>query len=677
MSIQRSDSAPRPMVFEHTTLGQRVLFGSGKAAERLVAELDRLGATRPMIIAGEHEAELVRQVAERAQPALTWNDVVQHVPVELAERARDAAREADVDALVTVGGGSTTGLGKAIALTSGLPLLAVPTTYAGSEATSMWGMTEDRTKSTGLDPKVLPEAVIYDAELSRSLPVGLSVASGLNGLAHCVDSLWAPKADPINQAHALEGARALAIALRGIVKDPEDMHAREQALYGCYLSALSFASAGSGIHHKIAHVLGGTFNLPHAETHATVLPYVLAFNAPAVPELAGRLAAALGYEGTVAGGEARAANDALAALRKDLDAPRALSDVGFTEEDVTEAVERSLQAIPESNPVTPTTENLTVLLRAALQGENPSVVTAATGDASDSTESEEQCQREAQLTEQVLASFDESPDPRLAEVLRSVVTHAHAVVRETRLTEDEWNAAIKFLTDAGNITTDTRQEFVLLSDVLGISMQTIAVNNQAYEDATEATVFGPFFAQDAPRIDQGEDIAGGAPGQPCWVEGTVKDTDGNPVAGARIEVWEADDEGLYDVQHTDGRVYGRAWLESDNDGTFRFWGLTPTPYPIPHDGPVGKMLQSTGRSPYRAAHLHFMVSAPGRRTLVTHIFVEGDPQLEAGDSVFGVKDSLIKTFETHDANEPTPDGRRLDESWASTRFDVVLAPEDV
>ncbi|MFJ4761492.1 iron-containing alcohol dehydrogenase [Kocuria marina] len=304
MSIQRSDSAPRPMVFEHTILGQRVLFGSGKAAEHLAAELDRLGATRPMIIAGEHEAELVRQVAERAQPALTWNDVVQHVPVELAERARDAAREADVDALVTVGGGSTTGLGKAIALTSGLPLLAVPTTYAGSEATSMWGMTEDRTKSTGLDPKVLPEAVIYDAELSRSLPVGLSVASGLNGLAHCVDSLWAPKADPINQAHALEGARALAIALRGIVKDPEDMHAREQALYGCYLSALSFASAGSGIHHKIAHVLGGTFNLPHAETHATVLPYVLAFNAPAVPELAGRLAAALGYEGTVAGGEA-------------------------------------------------------------------------------------------------------------------------------------------------------------------------------------------------------------------------------------------------------------------------------------------------------------------------------------------------------------------------------------
>lgn len=257
------------------------------------------------------------------------------------------------------------------------------------------------------------------------------------------------------------------------------------------------------------------------------------------------------------------------------------------------------------------------------------------------------------------------------------MTHAHAVVRETRLTEDEWNAAIKFLTDAGNITTDTRQEFVLLSDVLGISMQTIAVNNQACEDATEATVFGPFFVQDAPRIDQGEDIAGGAPGQPCWVEGTVKDTDGNPVAGARIEVWEADDEGLYDVQHTDGRVYGRAWLESDNDGTFRFWGLTPTPYPIPHDGPVGKMLQSTGRSPYRAAHLHFMVSAPGRRTLVTHIFVEGDPQLEAGDSVFGVKDSLIKTFETHDANEPTPDGRSLDESWASTRFDVVLAPEDV
>lgn len=676
MTTQAVSATEAPMVFEHTTMGQRVLFGTGKAPQYLAEELERLGASRPMVIAGEAEAALAQQVAEKIRPAITWDEVIQHVPVELADRARAAAVDANVDALVTVGGGSTTGLGKAIALTSGLPLIAVPTTYAGSEATSMWGMTENRTKTTGLDPKVLPTAVIYDAALSSSLPVGLSVASGLNGLAHCIDSLWAPKADPINQAHALEGARALAIALRGIVANSEDMSAREQALYGCYLSALSFASAGSGIHHKIAHVLGGTFDLPHAETHATLLPYVLAFNAPAVPDLADRLAAALGYPGDGTTSGAQAANRALARLRQDLDAPRALSEVGFTEDGVAETVERSLAAIPDSNPVVPTEENLTVLVRAALHGEDPSVVSRATGDTGSDEVDAQQSQREEELTERVLASFDESPNERLAEVLRSVVSHAHAVVRETRLTEDEWNAAIAFLTDAGHITSDTRQEFVLLSDVLGVSMQTIAVNNQAYEDATEATVFGPFFVQDAPRIDQGGDIGGGAPGQPCWVEGTVRSTDGTPIPGARIEVWEADDEGLYDVQHTDGRVYGRAWLESDENGEFRFWGLTPTPYPIPHDGPVGKMLQATGRSPYRAAHLHFMVTAPGQRTLVTHIFVEGDPQLDAGDSVFGVKDSLIKRFENQPEGTPTPDGREIQGTWARTRFDVVLAPEN-
>lgn len=375
MSEQQSARSAEPLVFEHETLGQRVVFGSGKAGEYLASELGRLGASRPMVIASQGETVRARGVVGGVRVALWWDEVVQHVPADVAERARAAADEAKVDALITVGGGSTTGLGKAIALTSGLALIAVPTTYAGSEATEMWGITEERTKSTGLDPKVLPVAVIYDAELSRSLPVELSVASGLNGLAHCVDSLWAPKADPINRAQALEGARALAVALRGIVKDPEDLAAREQALYGCYLSALSFASAGSGIHHKIAHVLGGTFGLPHAQTHATLLPYVVAFNAPAVPELAGRLAEALG--GSLRPGEnpVVAANRALARLRAELNAPQALSEVGFTDEDVAEALEGSLQAVPDSNPVTPTAQSLTVLLRAALHGEDPGMVT--------------------------------------------------------------------------------------------------------------------------------------------------------------------------------------------------------------------------------------------------------------------------------------------------------------
>lgn len=281
---------------------------------------------------------------------------------------------------------------------------------------------------------------------------------------------------------------------------------------------------------------------------------------------------------------------------------------------------------------------------------------------------------EQSLVDTVVASFDQTADPRLKQLMQSLTRHLHNFIREVRLTEEEWNAGIAFLTAAGHITDDTRQEFILLSDVLGASMQTIAVNNQAHGNATEATVFGPFFVSDAPEIPIGGDIAGGAAGQPCWVEGTVTDTGGRPVPGARIEVWEADEDGFYDVQYADDRIAGRAHLFADEEGKYAFWGLTPTPYPIPHDGPVGKMLEATGRSPVRASHLHFMVTAEGLRTLVTHIFVEGDPQIDVGDSVFGVKESLIKRFEPQAPGTPTPDGRTLSGGWARTRFDIVLAP---
>ncbi|MDE8670622.1 dioxygenase [Pseudarthrobacter sp. H3Y2-7] len=291
------------------------------------------------------------------------------------------------------------------------------------------------------------------------------------------------------------------------------------------------------------------------------------------------------------------------------------------------------------------------------------------------TISPEQAAVEQELVNTVVASFDKTQDPRLKQLMQALTRHLHNFLREVRLTEEEWNTAIEFLTASGHITDDKRQEFILLSDVLGASMQTIAINNQAYKGATEATVFGPFFTADAPEIALGGDIAGGAAGQPCWVEGTITDTEGRPVPGARLEVWEADEDGFYDVQYTDNRVAGRAHLFADEHGKYSFWGLIPTPYPIPHDGPVGKMLEAAGRSPVRASHLHFMVTAPGLRTLVTHIFVEGDPQIEIGDSVFGVKDSLIKRFEPQPAGTPAPDGRDLgNQTWARTRFDVVLAP---
>jgi hydroxyquinol 1,2-dioxygenase len=290
----------------------------------------------------------------------------------------------------------------------------------------------------------------------------------------------------------------------------------------------------------------------------------------------------------------------------------------------------------------------------------------------------EQQAREQALVDAVLESFAATPEPRLKSVLESLTRHLHAFLRETRLTEEEWRAGIDFLTAAGHITDHRRQEFVLLSDVLGASMQTIAINNEAYANATEATVLGPFFVEGAPRIELGGDIALGAPGEPCWVEGSVCDTDGQPLPGAVLEIWECDEDGFYDVQHAGDRTAARGQLRADEHGEFRFWALTPVPYPIPHDGPVGKLLDATGRSPMRAPHLHFLVSAPGRRTLITHIFVEGQELRSGGDAVFGVKESLVRVFERQASGTPTPDGRELGErSWARVRFDIVLAPAGV
>lgn len=287
--------------------------------------------------------------------------------------------------------------------------------------------------------------------------------------------------------------------------------------------------------------------------------------------------------------------------------------------------------------------------------------------------SPEQRAVEQLLVDNVVQSFDDCTDARLKEVMVSLVEHVHSFIRDVRPTEEEWGVAIDFLTKAGHITTDVRQEFILLSDVLGASMQTININHPAYANATEATVFGPFFVEDSPRIELGGDMAFGAPGEPCWVEGTVTDTDGNPLAGARIETWEADEDGLYDVQYDAAKRAARAHLFSDENGDYRFWALTPTPYPIPNDGPVGKMLEAVGRSPMRASHQHFMVSHEDTHTLVTHIFPEGDP-IGRKDTVFGVKDSLIKPFEKQPAGTMTPDGRVVDGTWSKVQFDIVLAP---
>jgi maleylacetate reductase len=347
--------------FTHDWLPQRVRFATGGAAEAVADEVRRLPASRVMAIASD--AGRVQPVLAGVPVEVLHTDVAMHVPVEVAERARTVAADHDVDALVCVGGGSTTGLAKAVALTTGLPIVAVPTTYAGSEATDVWGLTEAGRKTTGVDAGVLPRAVVYDASLMLTLPVPTSVASALNALAHCVDSMWAPRADPIDRSLAGEGIRALTAGLPRVVEDPWDLAGREQTLYGAYLSAVAFASAGSGLHHKICHVLGGMFGLAHAETHAVVLPHVLALNAPAVPDLESRMATAFGAGTALAG---------LLALRDEVGAPRSLRDLGMREEDLGTAIEPVLEAAPPSNPVPVTATTIEALLRAAWEGREPS-----------------------------------------------------------------------------------------------------------------------------------------------------------------------------------------------------------------------------------------------------------------------------------------------------------------
>jgi hydroxyquinol 1,2-dioxygenase len=266
------------------------------------------------------------------------------------------------------------------------------------------------------------------------------------------------------------------------------------------------------------------------------------------------------------------------------------------------------------------------------------------------------------ITDAVLDRFANTPNPRLKTLVQALVRHLHGVVRETEPTFEEWQAAIDFLTRTGQMCSDVRQEFILLSDVLGVSMLVDAINHRQPAGATESTVLGPFHVAGAPQPAHGADISAGLPGERLLVEGVVTSADGDPVPGAVVEVWSADQDGFYDVQRTDltGPAL-RATFHADQAGRFHFWTVMPADYPIPDDGPVGELLAATARHPYRPAHVHFMISAPGYERLVTHIFAEGSPYIES-DAVFGVKSSLIEVFETKEPGT-APDGRVLDQHW--------------
>jgi alcohol dehydrogenase class IV len=327
--------------FIYDQLPGRVVFGNG-AVKHIAEELERLGAGRALVLSTPEQradAERVR-ISLGAKAVGLFDQAVMHVPIEVARAARARAAELGADCAVAVGGGSTIGLGKAIALESAIPILAVPTTYAGSEMTPIFGLTEGGLKRTGRDRKVLPRTVIYDPNLTLSLPAKLSATSGMNAIAHCVEALYAQDANPVISLMAEEGIRALAASLPLVVRKPDDLAARSDALYGAWLSGSALGAVGMALHHKLCHTLGGSFNLPHAETHTIVLPHAAAYNARAAGAAMARVARALGCASAPLG---------LYDLAKRLGAPVALKDLGLALEALDKAADLAVQN-PYYNP---------------------------------------------------------------------------------------------------------------------------------------------------------------------------------------------------------------------------------------------------------------------------------------------------------------------------------------
>jgi len=327
--------------FTHNALPGRVVFGAGSLA-KLSEEIERLGARRALVLCTPQQQEQAQDVAARlgTRCAGIFDQAVMHVPIETARAARAEARRLDADCAVAVGGGSTTGLGKAIALESSLPIVAIPTTYAGSEMTPIYGITEGGLKKTGSDARVLPRTVIYDPTLTLGLPVGLSATSGMNAIAHAVEALYAEDANPITSMLAAEGIRALKEGLPRVVAEPLNLEGRSRCLYGAWLCGAVLGSVGMALHHKLCHTLGGSFNLPHAETHTVVLPHAVAYNRAAAPEAMKLAAAALDAEDAARG---------LYALARALGAPLALKNIGMRESDLDRAAEIATQS-PYYNP---------------------------------------------------------------------------------------------------------------------------------------------------------------------------------------------------------------------------------------------------------------------------------------------------------------------------------------
>ncbi len=349
--------------FTYTTQASRVVFGAG-SMKLIQQEVETLGARRALVLCTPEQKAQAEVVSSLLGPssAGVFDGAQMHVPIENARRAREHAKSVDADCAVAIGGGSTIGLGKAIALESSLPIIAIPTTYAGSEMTPIYGITENGLKKTGRDTKVIPKTVLYDPELTMGLPVRLSIVSGLNAIAHAAEGLYAKDGNPVMSLMAEEGIRSLANGLRRVKRNGKDKAARGECLYGAWLCGMVLGNVGMALHHKLCHTLGGTFNLPHAETHAIVLPHALAYNSSVAGEAMERIARALNVD---------CAPDGLYRLNEELGVPQGLREIGLGEADLDHACEVALSN-PYWNPRPIDKEPLRALLQRAWEGARPS-----------------------------------------------------------------------------------------------------------------------------------------------------------------------------------------------------------------------------------------------------------------------------------------------------------------
>ncbi|ETN38440.1 uncharacterized protein HMPREF1541_06475 [Cyphellophora europaea CBS 101466] len=351
--------------FEYNANPGRVVFGPG-SIRQLPSEIRRLSLSKPLLLTtpqqisqGEDLAKILSDAG--ITHAGAYNNATMHTPSHITQEAMDFLQSRSADCVVSIGGGSTTGLGKAISVRTGLPHICIPTTYAGSEMTPILGETQDGKKTTRSDPKILPGTVIYDVDLTMTLPAGLSATSGVNAIAHAVEALYAKNKNPIITMMALEGTKALAESLPVIVEKPQDQKARERAQYGAWLCGVCLGSSAMALHHKLCHTLGGSFNLPHAETHTIVLPHALSYNAPAIPDAMEKLASVLpGSEGDATKG--------LNLLLEKLKVKRALKDFGMEESGIDKAAEIAVSN-QYPNPRSVEKEPIRELIRRAWAGE--------------------------------------------------------------------------------------------------------------------------------------------------------------------------------------------------------------------------------------------------------------------------------------------------------------------